>query len=113
VLSEQNIYTAHELAQIVPLLNRGEVHERLLASNRWIEDFWPSAVQLTQPQSSLEPSLIGRMLKPAEFLLFRAQLRYMRSKITSETVTPNRAFFHPHSCFPKLKAHLARYGIKA
>ena len=37
--SDRNIYTAHEIAQIVPLVNKDKTYEKFLYQNKWILDF--------------------------------------------------------------------------
>lgn len=41
---DRNIYTAHEIAQIVPLVNKNNVYEKFLWQNKWILTYWPNAV---------------------------------------------------------------------
>jgi len=53
-LGEPGLFTAHELAQIVPLYGRS-VYQKLLDSNRWMADFLPNA--LPRPEAARE---IGR-----------------------------------------------------
>ena len=47
---DRNIYTAHEIAQIVPLINKDKTYEKFLSHNRWILDFWPNAVKIRKLQ---------------------------------------------------------------
>ena len=46
VWRERNIYTAHEIAQIVPLVDKMKTYERFISANSWIKRFWPNAVVL-------------------------------------------------------------------
>lgn len=90
---DRNIYTAHEIAQIIPLVNKGMVYEKLISSNKWIYDYWPSAVVI----NSLPIKDDGLIKKTNIFekIAFKLQYLYMRNKITRESVTPTHAFFHP------------------
>lgn len=91
---DRNVYTAHEIAQIVPLINKGRTFESFLFANRWLRRFWPNAVSggIPKKQETKKKKSILGLFEPLAYL---AQLRYMRKKITRETVTPNRAIFHP------------------
>lgn len=93
----RNLYTAHEIAQIMPLANKSKAYEKLIAKNKWILGFWPNSVHIAkatknQPQSEASYVFILRLFEPIARLI---QLKYMASKRTRETVTPTRAFFHP------------------
>ena len=44
----RNMYTAHEIAQIIPLVNKDKTYEKFLFENRWILSFWPKAVKIKQ-----------------------------------------------------------------
>lgn len=103
----RNVYTAHEIAQMVPLVNKDKTYERFLFQNRWILDFWPNAVRVTKLQSSkvtkrnflasVTMSLCNLLTSTVEKMAFRIQHTYMQKKITRELVTPTRALFHPHN----------------
>lgn len=97
--NDRNLYTAHELAQIAPLVNKDNTYEQLLAQNEWILDFWPKSLKTenfilkTKNKSSVNSfSLLGVIIDP---LLYWIQRAYMRGKITREIVTRNKALFHP------------------
>lgn len=120
VINETNVYTAHELAQIVPLINRQNTHERLLAANKWILEYWPNAVQIQN--LDFLPAQAGQNLgctskvKRLPFLLIEkiaywAQRLYMSRKITRELVTPARAFFHPFDWSRKVRLELKKRGV--
>ncbi len=92
-INKRNAYTAHEIAQIVPLINKKKTYESLLWENGWILKFWPNAVGIQK----LKEKLGNTKSKPFIFekLAFKVQYLFMKNKITRETVTPTRAFFHP------------------
>jgi len=90
--NDRNIYSAHEIAQIKPILDKDYIHQRFLQKNVWILDYWPNAVHIERivNKQSLQtpPKLIER-------LAFKIQHLYMKSKITSEKITLHKAIFHP------------------
>lgn len=98
--SDRNLYTAHEIAQIVPLVNKDKIYERFLYQNKWILDFWPSAViiknlkRMHHSVGKIENSTSNGSI--FERVAYKTQLFYMRRKISREVVTPTRAIFHPN-----------------
>lgn len=91
---DRNLYTAHEIAQILPLVNKGQTYESFLKKNKWILNYWPNAVRikLTKALIANRYILFTRFL---EKIAYRLQYRHMKSKITREVITPTRALFHP------------------
>lgn len=100
-IKNQNLYTAHELAQLQPLVNKNKTFEYLLNKNKWIMDYWPNAVQGYRANDighkgskmlqTMLYALCSLVNKPAYFL----QRHYMKNKMTREQVSLTRAFFHP------------------
>lgn len=102
---DRNIYTAHEISQIVPLTNNNNIYEKFLYLNRWVLDYWPNAVKvirykdiksMVNKQKSFIILLVCDLISILENLAFKLQYFYMRSKMTREQVTPTRAIFHPY-----------------
>ena len=101
--ADRNIYTAHEIAQIVPLINKDNVYEKFLYLNKWILLYWPNSVKIKDLGSKMYEAkknpisyilhLTSRLL---ENVTYRLQYLYMKSKISREIVTPTRAIFHPN-----------------
>ena len=113
---DRNLYTAHEMAQILPLVNRNKAYEKFLYKNKWILKFWPNAVKIRRMQH-----VVGSMRKRSilhstfyipqsivEKLAFWLQYNHMKLKITREVVTPTRAIFHPQD---RGKVVLSRLGL--
>lgn len=109
---KRSLYTAHEVLQIKPLLNRNHTYERFILENSWTKPYLANAYELTTknfpPRERLQRashSRGGRMVSPGvnslvsllNLLAFRLQYLYMHSKMTSETVNLHSAYFHPRS----------------
>ena len=92
---DRNIYSSHEIIQMVPLRNKNKTHERLLSQNSWILNFWPNAVDIKET-SKFTRSKKYKKHSFFERLAFKLQYQYMKNKISREVVTPTRAIFHPN-----------------
>ena len=92
-----NIYTAHEIAQVVPLVNKGHAYEKFLLKNKWIFKYWPNAVKIGNRKfnGKLKMKTGNFLQQTLESICYRVQYLHMKAKITRETVTPTRAVFHP------------------
>lgn len=91
---DRNIYTAHEIAQIKPLLNKDKTYEKFIAKNAWIHDYWPNAVKIKNYLPCRQAG--NSKFKIIEHIAYKLQLWYMKPKITREVVTPHKALFHPN-----------------
>ncbi len=93
----KNIYTAHEIAQVVPIVNKNHTYESFISENKWILKFWPYSIKSTKRVKQIKKRKIFLNFFRAivENFAFKIQHAYMKSKITRETVTPTRALFHP------------------
>ena len=100
--NDRNIYTAHEIAQIVPLYNKENVYEKFIYLNRWILNYWPNAVAVRSTKNIVQRNKINFLEKVA----FKLQYFYMKNKITREIVTPTRAIFHPNDWGKSVTAKL-------
>ncbi len=97
--SRRDLYTARELLQIIPLLNRDQTYQRLLTQNTWALDYFPlfSQSQIAWLSSNLEFSPESKSSKPSflETLARRLQQKYMSHRQTREVATNHSAYFHP------------------
>jgi len=91
---QQNLYTAHEVAQLKPLWDRGDTYQHFLASNRWIHRYLPN-ISLPKIRFSKLDASRYTLVASLNRLAFRLQLWYMHSKMTREKVSLHAAFFHP------------------
>lgn len=94
---QRNLYTAHELAQMKPLVNRNGTYERMMWDNRWGRKFLANAWEGVKGQG---PKAKGQR-KPNSILTllnkisYQFQIWYMKSKMTTERVSLHAAYFHP------------------
>lgn len=102
-IKDQNLYTAHEIAQLKPLWDRDKTYSRLIKSNLWIFKHLPNwklkeqgatLMGLWQGRTLLN-MLLSAGLIPLETIFKNFQLLYMRSKITAEKIGEHQLFFHP------------------
>ena len=93
---DRNLYTAHEIAQIIPLFNKAKTYEKFIFSNKWILDYWPNAVEIGNWKLEIGNSTSTPKTTIFEQIAYKIQLLYMKRKISREVVTPTRALFHPH-----------------
>lgn len=91
---KQNLYTAHEIAQLKILFNKHEVYEHFLFENRWVEKYLPQAVIFSQKIKPYKKKMNNLLVK-LELFLRRVQLLYMAGKRTTEIILPNLIQFHP------------------
>jgi predicted nucleotidyltransferase len=92
---DRNLYTAHEIAQIISIVNKDKTYEKFLYKNKWLLNFWPNSVKVNSKLGHTNP---GRSALFAVFekFAFWIQYRHMKVKITREVISPTRALFHPH-----------------
>ena len=114
---KRNIFIAHEICQIIPLINKDKNYQKFIYKNRWISDFWPNSVKLLGEKDIkiLERSrkykfisecfnlLVLLTLEPLSFWL---QYQFMKRKITKEKVSRTRALFHPYDWSKAIQARL-------
>ena len=91
---EQDLYSAHEVVQLKPLINKYKTYERFLYANRWTKEYLPHAIKT--PPKPLPMSIPDRgMLDFFELVCERFQRWYMRSRHTTEVIRKDMVRFHP------------------
>jgi D-beta-D-heptose 7-phosphate kinase/D-beta-D-heptose 1-phosphate adenosyltransferase len=90
---KRNLYTAHEVAQVKPLVNKNYTHERFLAANQWIRSYLPNSPLPPTPGVRAVSTPGVSWLNTLSFFF---QRQYMKRKMTRETISLYSAFFHPY-----------------
>lgn len=108
---DQNIYMAHEVAQMKVLFSRDEMYKKFLSQNAWVLSFMPNAFSVSPAASRLKnsSSFLFNALRPIEKTLYFIQYIYMKKRITREVVSESVAAFHPA---PHKTAVLELYSLK-
>lgn len=96
---ERNLFTAHEICQMKVLWDRDNTYKRFIWENRWVKKFLPNAVKINSKfqiqNSKFHFKIKNFFLDILEKFAFKAQLFYMKPKMTIEKVSQDIAFFHP------------------
>jgi len=96
----KNVYTAHEICQIVPVVNKDETYEKFLRKNSWALDFWPNGILKANPKNirwGVGDELIAKVFSLFDYFAYLAQRTHMVKKITFEQITKTHAIFHPRN----------------
>ncbi len=91
--NDRNIYSAHEIAQVVPLVNKENIYQKFLQKNSWILDYWPNSARIENIK--YEEKRMTNRTSLIERVAYLIQYKYMESKITREKIGLHRALFHP------------------
>jgi hypothetical protein len=105
---DRNIYTAHEISQIIPLINKANTYENFIASNVWIKNYWPNATRTYHAEKPKASLSLVRIIEP---FTRKFQYHYMKQKITREVILSNKALFHPHDWGEVVKVRLISQGF--
>ncbi len=119
----QNLYTAHEVSQLMPIRQRGKPHRKFISSNSWVFNFLPNIKEEIKRReiedhsdSLFEKTLSVFLLAPfIEFLARVFQLYSINKNLTSETIKDNFLAFHPRDYKSEIllqyNKNLSRYGL--
>lgn len=109
--SQQDLYTAREIAQLLPLYDRGGTYQMFLRSNSWIKIFLPHAFLFPfRPRHSMNSNtFMERLMGVFEFPSKLLQLYSIKRHQTTEIVTEHALLFHPRDYRQRI---LKEYAIK-
>lgn len=99
---KQNLYVAHEIAQMLPIFNKDKTFEKFIKANDWINNFLPNIniqkkYYINKKQNTILDLVIILSFKLLfiEKILRYMQFIYMRKHISKEIVLNNYLGFHP------------------
>jgi len=112
VLNERNLFTAHEVAQMVPLAGQ-QTYQRMRDLNRWTDTYLPNAAGAPRRLAAVEPgrrrtrglverTLRSRICSPLE----RWEMRRKMKKLGTRSDGHAEAAFGPDWC----KGHFGDHG---
>ncbi|MCL4418809.1 hypothetical protein M1146_01760 [Patescibacteria group bacterium] len=95
----QNLYSAHEVIQLMPIFDRQGVYKKFLDKNKWVEKFLPNSISAKENQAKKKEEIFNfpaiKLFKLLEPFAKKFQLIVMRKYITIEIVSDNFLAFHP------------------
>ena len=92
--NEQDLYSAHEVAQLKPLLNRKHTYELFLKSNLWAKQYMPHAF-FASKKVKADKNGWGSAVVFVETMAKWLQLRHMQKRLTNEIIGDKLLRFHP------------------
>jgi len=102
---DHDLFIAHEIAHMKPILNRGCTYQKFLKANLWVRNFLPNAIKIPGFEYRT-PKSHGKghnfLLDFLEKLAYKVQLGYMGKKKTTEVTTPSLIRFHPQDMRPRI-----------
>ncbi|OGG34984.1 hypothetical protein A2363_02065 [Candidatus Gottesmanbacteria bacterium RIFOXYB1_FULL_47_11] len=117
-MGERDCFSAHEVLQMRPLWERGNIYKRFLKANGWVKMYLPNAWKERGNSKWLpvhrkdQSNILFSILEP---FAKKAQLWYMKKHRTNEVISDTTLRFHPNDARlwikRKLAARLARYHI--
>lgn len=102
-MPKQNLYTAHEVVQLIPVFERNRMYDRFIDANRWVEKYLPNMKHGTtrhRAQNNTK-SFFGVILCKVlfssvfEYLARQLQLYFIKKHQTTETISGHLMAFHP------------------
>ncbi len=102
-----DVYTAHELAQLLPLYEKRQTYQQFLYENSWINQFLPN-VAVRKPTSStidVFPNPIIKLFNLWDRVARKIQLYSIQKTLTNETISDNLLAFHPDDHRIKILKH--------
>ena len=93
---KQTEYVAHEVLQMKPFIQKGDIYMRFIDTNRWVFDIFPNAEKdfhrhpresATDPRKSIVDTI--------ELILKNLQLLLIKRHKTTEIITDSQLWFHP------------------
>ncbi len=105
--NKHSLYTAHEVLQVVPLLDRGNTYQHFLHKNRWVKKYLANAYsKLSVAPRPKHSSGITFLLSPFNYVSYLVQFFYMNPKKTTETVHLHAAYLHTIDFASQIDQHL-------
>lgn len=96
---DQDIYGAHEVSQMIPVVNKNQTYEKFLSANAWVKNYLPNWLEIDDKKFRDEKSEQQRnenlVLDFLESLAKKFQVWYMQRHRTREIISDTLLAFHP------------------
>ncbi|MCX8008789.1 MAG: nucleotidyltransferase domain-containing protein [Patescibacteria group bacterium] len=104
-IEERDVYSAHEVLQMVPIVQKGDIYGQFLQANSWIRNYLYNAWIEKQKNTKFQRNdnkknlnllyFLSCLLYIPEFFIKYFQLWYMRERRTTEKISHGVIRFHP------------------
>ena len=101
-IERQNLYSAHEIIQLLSVFERKNTYQKFLNSNKWVYKFLPNAINKkvanTDKNERYHISSVFNFVfffLPFELLGKKIQLHFIEKHKTVETISDKLLAFHP------------------
>lgn len=105
--NRRNLYTAHEIIQILPVLEKEKIFQKFLTENLWVKKYLPNIKFPKKIRNKKRNSPF--YLSIVEFFFRNLQILILKRGLTNETVEKSFFAFHP---FDYKASILEIYGKK-
>ncbi len=119
---QQDLFTAHEIVQLLPIFERDGIYKKFISKNGWVKKFLPNVYVEHQPIYKKQNSNFNKLfilickIMFLEKILRRLQLFYMRKSITKERLEKGFIGLHPFDykayVLEKYNAEINKFGLK-
>lgn len=119
---EEDLFTAHEILQLLPVFEKDNTYRKFLAANRWVKNFLPNFTIKHKPALQKQQGVFNKLTIAVlkiiflEKILKKLQLLYMRKNITKEKLEDNFIGLHPFDyrsyILKKYSQKIAKFGLK-
>ncbi|EKD64640.1 MAG: hypothetical protein ACD_50C00333G0011 [uncultured bacterium] len=93
--SRRDLYTAHEIAQLLPVFERNNMYKKFVDANEWIEKYLPNAIKRIKNKQRSPFFMTHNSLFIFEQFAKLVQLWSIKKHRTNETISENLLAFHP------------------
>ncbi len=99
---KQNLYVAHEIIMMHPLINRDNSYFDFVNANKWLGSFLPSADAGNKIKPKTQKYTNSRTVDKLEKLLMSLQIKYMQKKKQNEITEPSLIHFNKNDWNKKI-----------
>jgi predicted nucleotidyltransferase len=110
---DHNLFTAYELFQLKPLVDKNNIYQKLIAANSWVKSYLPNVPKF-RILDNLGSDNSSRSRTIVDKVLMSVQIWWMRNRQTTEITERYLIAFHPkdisQQVMIKYKRQLKKYA---
>ncbi|OGD83519.1 hypothetical protein A2572_03960 [Candidatus Collierbacteria bacterium RIFOXYD1_FULL_40_9] len=101
---DRNLYTAHEVLLVLPIVNKNDTYQKFLVSNSWVKKYLANAYSIISSKKRFKEtnSNFWFLLSPFNLFMYLVQRILMFPVSKGERVSYFQAFFHDQNYSKKV-----------